>query len=48
MQQENAAGGFSDYNPEEDTSFHDIFERADGLMYEEKKPQFPKQNTRNF
>ncbi len=31
------SGGLSDYNPEEDTCFHDVFERADALMYEEKK-----------
>lgn len=31
------SGGLSDYKPEEDTSFHDVFERADALMYEEKK-----------
>ncbi len=31
------SGGFSDYKPGEDTSFHDAFERADALMYEEKK-----------
>ncbi len=31
------SGGLSDYNPEEDTCFHDVFERADNLMYEEKK-----------
>ena len=30
------AGGLSDYKPDEDTSFHDAFERADTLMYEEK------------
>ena len=31
------SGGLSDYKPGEDTSFHDAFERADALMYEEKK-----------
>ena len=31
------SGGLSDFNPEEDTCFHDVFERADALMYEEKK-----------
>ena len=31
------SGGFSDYRPESDGSFHDAFERADALMYEEKK-----------
>ena len=31
------SGGFSDYRPGEDSSFHDAFERADALMYEEKK-----------
>ena len=31
------SGGLSDYRPGEDTSFHDPFERADALMYEEKK-----------
>ncbi|MBR4150233.1 MAG: amino acid permease [Firmicutes bacterium] len=31
------SGGLSDYVPGTDTSFHDAFERADGLMYEEKK-----------
>ena len=31
------SGGLSDYNPGADTSFHDAFERADALMYEEKK-----------
>ena len=31
------SGGLSDYNPEKDTCFHDVFERADALMYEEKK-----------
>ena len=30
------SGGLSDYRPEEDVSFHDVFERADALMYEEK------------
>ena len=31
------SGGFSDYRPGEDQNFHDVFERADALMYEEKK-----------
>ena len=31
------SGGLSDYRPEEDSCFHDAFERADALMYEEKK-----------
>ena len=31
------SGGLSDYEPGTDTSFHDVFERADSLMYEEKK-----------
>ena len=31
------SGGLSDYKPGEDASFHDVFERADALMYEEKK-----------
>ncbi|MBR6351845.1 MAG: amino acid permease, partial [Firmicutes bacterium] len=31
------SGGLSDYKPGQDTSFHDPFERADALMYEEKK-----------
>ncbi len=31
------SGGLSDYNPGADTSFHDVFERADARMYEEKK-----------
>ena len=31
------SGGLSDYEPGTDTSFHDVFERADTLMYEEKK-----------
>ena len=31
------SGGFSDYKPGEDASFHDVFERADALMYEEKQ-----------
>ena len=31
------SGGLSDYRPGEDVSFHDVFERADALMYEEKK-----------
>lgn len=30
------AGGLSEYVPEEDRSFSDVFERADTLMYEEK------------
>ena len=31
------SGGLSDYRPGEDVSFHDVFERADALMYEEKQ-----------
>ena len=31
------SGGLSEYKPGEDISFHDSFERADALMYEEKK-----------
>ena len=31
------SGGLSDYEPGEDACFHDVFERADALMYEEKK-----------
>ena len=31
------SGGLSEYNPGADPSFHDVFERADTLMYEEKK-----------
>ena len=31
------SGGLSDYKPGEDTNFHAVFERADALMYEEKK-----------
>ena len=31
------SGGLSEYKPGEDSSFHDVFERADNLMYEEKK-----------
>ena len=31
------SGGLSEYDPETDTSAHDVFERADQLMYEEKK-----------
>ena len=31
------SGGLSDYRPGADTCFHDVFERADALMYEEKK-----------
>ena len=31
------SGGLSDYQPGTDTCFHDVFERADKLMYEEKK-----------
>ena len=30
------SGGLSDYRPGEDANFHDVFERADALMYEEK------------
>ncbi len=31
------SGGLSEYVPGEDPSFHTVFERADNLMYEEKK-----------
>ena len=31
------SGGLSEYKPGADKSFHDVFERADALMYEEKK-----------
>ena len=31
------SGGLSDYQPGKDTRFHDVFERADSLMYEEKQ-----------
>ena len=31
------SGGLSDYQPGTDSCFHDVFERADALMYEEKK-----------
>ena len=31
------SGGLSDYRPGTDASFHDVFERADALMYEEKQ-----------
>ena len=31
------SGGYSDYRPDEDKSFHDVFQRADKLMYEEKQ-----------
>ena len=31
------SGGLSDYRPGADVSFHDVFERADTRMYEEKK-----------
>ena len=31
------SGGLSEFNPDEDSCFHDVFERADALMYEEKK-----------
>ena len=31
------SGGLSDYRPGSDSSFHDVFERADALMYEEKE-----------
>ena len=31
------SGGYSDYRPGEDTSFHSVFTRADELMYEEKQ-----------
>ncbi len=31
------SGGLSDYRPGEDKSYHDVFERADERMYEEKQ-----------
>ena len=31
------SGGYSDYRPGEDTSFHSVFIRADELMFEEKQ-----------
>lgn len=31
------SGGLADFDPGHDTSFHEVFERADGLMYEEKQ-----------
>ena len=31
------SGGLSEYQPGEDSNFHAVFERADALMYEEKK-----------
>ncbi len=31
------SGGISDYNADGDVSFHQVFERADALMYEEKQ-----------
>ena len=31
------SGGYSDYDSDRDISFHDVFERADKLMYEEKQ-----------
>ena len=31
------SGGLADYKPEDDASFHDVFERADVRMYEEKQ-----------
>lgn len=31
------SGGYSDYDPEKDSTFHDVFERADALMYKEKQ-----------
>ena len=31
------SGGLSEFDPEHDHYFHDVFERADALMYEEKK-----------
>ena len=31
------SGGLSEYQPGVDTNFHEVFERADALMYEEKK-----------
>ena len=31
------SGGYSDYRPGEDQNFHEVFQRADELMYTEKK-----------
>ena len=31
------SGGLSEFRPETDSCYHDVFERADALMYEEKK-----------
>ncbi len=31
------SGGYSDFEPGKDTNFHEVFERADALMYEEKQ-----------
>lgn len=31
-----ASLGFTDFDPETDNSFHEVFKRADGLMYERK------------
>ena len=31
------SSGYSDFDPEHDINFHDVFERADSLMYEEKQ-----------
>ena len=31
------SAGLADYEPEQDTSTHDVFERADALMYKEKQ-----------
>lgn len=31
------SGGISEFDPKEDKSYHEVFERADGLMYDEKQ-----------
>ena len=31
------SAGLSDFLPDKDRSVHDVFERADGLMYKEKQ-----------
>lgn len=31
------SGGMSDFNPEKDENYHQVFERADALMYQRKK-----------
>lgn len=31
------SGGISDFDPQKDSSFHDVFSRADALMYKEKQ-----------